>query len=145
MESIGRYSAAIYRLCQSIFNYKLKEFEMKSGQYDFFLAILKNDGMTQKEISDILYVEKSTTAKAVKNLIDSGYIYKKQIENDKRSYSLYLTIKGKKASSKVETVFSEMLGIFSKNISEKVMEDSISVLKRVINNLDEEKRKNIKE
>lgn len=145
MESIGRYSAAIYRLCQSIFNYKLKEFDMKSGQYDFFLAISKNEGMTQKEICDRLYVEKSTTAKAIKNLIDAGYVCKKQVENDKRSYTLYLTKKGKKASAKVEAVFLEMLEIFSKNIPVKVMEESILVLKKVINNLNEEKIKYIKE
>ncbi|APM41233.1 MarR family transcriptional regulator [Clostridium kluyveri] len=32
----------------------------------------------------MLYVEKSTTAKAVKHFMNKGYIYKKQIENDKR-------------------------------------------------------------
>lgn len=54
MGSIGRYSAAVYGLSQSIFNNKLKELEISSGQYDFFLVAAKNEGINQKEISDLL-------------------------------------------------------------------------------------------
>ncbi len=139
MESIGRYSAAIYRLSQSIFNNKLKELDISSGQYDFFLVISKNEGINQKELGERLYVEKSTTAKAVRNLESKGYIYKNQVEEDKRCYSLYLTDKGREAASAVESVFTEMLEVISKDISESVIEETISVLKKVINNLHEEK------
>nr|WP_312578634.1 MarR family winged helix-turn-helix transcriptional regulator [Sedimentibacter sp.] len=141
MESIGRYSAAIYRLSQSIFNNKLNELEISSGQYDFFLVIAKNEGINQKELSASLYVEKSTTAKAVRQLENKGYVYKKQVLKDKRYSSLYLTEKGRKAAVEVESVFNEMLGVFSKDISENVIEETILVLKKVINNLYEEKNK----
>lgn len=141
MESIGRYSAAIYRLSQSIFNNKLKDLEMSSGQYDFFLVIAQNEGISQKELGDRLYVEKSTTAKAIQHLKDKGYIRKNRIEKDKRYSSLYLTEKGRVASAAVESVFSEMLGIFSKDIPESAIEETILVLKKVINNLHDEKSK----
>ncbi|KPU46291.1 transcriptional regulator SlyA [Oxobacter pfennigii] len=145
MESIGRYSAAIYRLTQSIFNNKLKELAISSGQYDFFLIIAKNEGINQKELSDILYVEKSTVAKAVKHLETKGYIQRKQVEKDKRYYSLHLTEKGRGAFAEVESVFSEILGIFSKNIPESVIDETIEVLKKVIDNLYEEKSKYARE
>ncbi len=141
MESIGRYSAAIYRLSQSIFNNKLKKLEISSGQYDFFLVIAQNEGISQKELGDRLYVEKSTTAKAVQYLKAKGYICKNRVEKDKRYSSLYLTEKGKEVSAEVESVFSEILGIFSKDIPESVIKETIQVLKKVINNLHEEKSK----
>lgn len=141
MESIGRYSSAIYRLSQSIFNHKLKELEISSGQYDFFLIIAKYEGINQKELGDRLYVEKSTTAKAVKHLEAKGYIYKNQVEKDKRYFSLYLTKKGREAKTTVEAVFSEILDIFSKDIPESVIEETVLVLKKVISNLSEEKSK----
>lgn len=141
MESIGRYCAAIYRLTQSIFTHKLKELEMGSGQYDFFLNIARNEGINQKDLGDRLYVEKSTTAKAVKYLMAKGYIYNSPVENDKRYSSLYLTQKGKEASAAVESVFSEILDVFSNNIPESEIEQTILVLKKVINNLYEEKSK----
>lgn len=141
MESIGRYSAAIYRLSQSIFNNKLKELEISSGQYDFFLVIAQNEGINQKELGDRLYVEKSTTAKAVQYLKTKGYICKKQDKRDKRNSSLYLTEKGRQVSGTVESVFSEILDIFSKDIPESVIDETIQVLKKVIDNLHEEKNK----
>ena len=145
MESIGRYSAAIYRLSQSLFNNKLKHLEISSGQYDIFLVIAKNEGISQTEICDALYVEKSTTAKAVKYLLSKGFIYNKQIENDKRYSSLYLTEKGREASATVKAVFSEMLGIFSKDIDAGIIDQTIAVLKKVISNLQEEKSRYITE
>lgn len=145
MESIGKYSAAIYRLSQSIFNYKLKELGISSGQHDFFLVISRNEGITQKELCEMLYVEKSTTAKAVRNLMDKGYVYREQFANDKRYFSLYLTETGKKVSAKVESVFAEILEVFAKDIPEPVIDETIAVLKNVIRNLHEEKSKYISE
>ncbi len=139
MESIGRYSAAIYRLSQSIFNNKLRSLEISSGQYDILLVIAKNEGISQTEICDRLYVEKSTTAKAVKYLLAKGFVYNRQIASDKRYSSLYLTGKGREASAEVEAVFSEMLGIYSKNVPTGLIEQTIAVLKTVISNLQEEK------
>lgn len=107
--------------------------------------IARNEGISQKELGDRLYVEKSTTAKAVKHLLNKGYIHKKQIENDKRYFALYLTEKGIQASVAVQAVFSEILDIFSSNIPEETIEQTIVVLKQVIGNLQEEKRKDISE
>lgn len=145
MESIGRYSAAIHRLSQSLFNYKLMELGISSGQYDFFIVIARNEGISQKGICDHLYVDKSTTAKAVRNLLDKGYIYNKQLERDKRYSSLYLTEKGRKAAVTVEAVFAEMMEIFARDIAESTVEQTIEVLKQVIGNLQEEKRQYISE
>jgi DNA-binding MarR family transcriptional regulator len=139
LESIGRYSAAVYRLSQSIFSNKLKHLEIGSGQYDIFLVISRNEGLSQKEIGDKLYIEKSTTAKAVKYLLAKGYIYNKQIENDKRYSSLYLTEKGREASAAVDAVFREILGVFSEGIPDPMLEQTITVLKKVISNLQAEK------
>jgi DNA-binding MarR family transcriptional regulator len=139
LESIGRYSAAIYRLAQSIFNVKLRDLEIGSGQYDFFLLISRNEGISQKELCDSLYVEKSTTAKAVKHLVSKGYVDSRQIENDKRYSSLYLTDKGRAASAAVETVFADILDVFYRGIPDTDAVQTIGVMKRVIRNLQEEK------
>jgi DNA-binding MarR family transcriptional regulator len=141
VESVGRYCAAVYRLSQSIFNNKLKDLEISGGQYDFFLVIARNEGISQKEICEKLNVEKSTTAKAVKNLLSKGYVCKKQIENDRRYSSLYLTEKGRESAKEVEAVFSEILDIFSKDIADGEIGQTIAVLKKVMSNLQEEKNK----
>jgi DNA-binding MarR family transcriptional regulator len=84
-------------------------------------------------------VEKSTTAKAVKHLISKGYVDSRQIENDKRYSSLYLTEKGRAAAAAVETVFSDILDVFYRGIPDAEAEQTIGVMKKVIGNLQTEK------
>lgn len=141
METIGRYNAAVYRVSQSMMNYKLRDLDIRSGQYDFFYVISKNEGISQKELSNHLYIGKSTTAKAVKNLMDSGYITREQDSGDKRYYQLYLTEKGKQVAPKIEATFLEMIDIFTRDLSGNEGEQTLNGLKKILNRLYEEKGK----
>ena len=119
MKSISKYNAAIYRNGQSIINYKLKDLDIKSGQHDFFYVISKNEGISQKELSEYLYVGKSTTAKAVKKLVKNHYVEVKKDEHDKRVHRLYLTKKGKETAPIIESVFTEITETFTKDLNEE--------------------------
>lgn len=141
MENISKLNAAIYRNAQSIINSKLIDLNIKSGQHDFLYVISKNEGISQKELSAFLYVGKSTTAKAVKNLVENDYVKKIQDEKDNRIYRLYLTENGKKIIPKINSVFLELVTIFSKNLSKSEEEQTLIVLKRILDTLSEEKNK----
>jgi len=141
MENISKLNAAIYRNAQSIINSKLMDLNIRSGQHDFLYVISKNEGISQKELSEFLYVGKSTTAKAVKNLMENDYVKRIQDENDKRIYRLYLTEKGKKVIPKIDATFLELVAIFSKNLSKKEEEETVIVLKRILHTISEEKNK----
>ncbi|MBN7773490.1 MarR family winged helix-turn-helix transcriptional regulator [Clostridium aminobutyricum] len=140
-ESIGKYIAAIHRNVQSIMNYKLEQIDINNGQYDFFFVISNHEGLSQKELSERLHIGKSTTAKAVKNLVNSGYITREQDEYDRRYYRLYLTEKGKQIVPIVRSTFLELIEIYSKDLSPKEYEETINVLKRILNNVSNEKNK----
>ncbi|HEX9025510.1 MAG TPA: MarR family transcriptional regulator [Clostridium sp.] len=141
MENISKLNAAIYRNAQSIINSKLIDLNIRSGQHDFLYVISKNEGISQKELSEFLYVGKSTTAKAVKNLIENNYVKRVQDENDKRIYRLSLTEEGKKVMPKIDATFLELVAIFSKDLSKKEEEQTVTVLKRILHTISEEKNK----
>lgn len=141
MENISKLNAAIYRNAQSIINSKLIDLNIRSGQHDFLYVISKNEGISQKELSEFLYVGKSTTAKAVKNLIENDYVKRVQDESDKRIYRLYLTEEGKKVIPKIESTFLELVAIFSKNLSKEEEEQTVIILKRILHTISEEKNK----
>ena len=141
MKSISKYNAAIYRNGQSIINYKLKDLDIKSGQHDFFYIISKNEGISQKELSEYLYVGKSTTAKAVKNLVKNHYVEVKKDEHDKRVHRLYLTKKGKETAPIIESVFTEITETFTKDLNEEETEQTYTVLKKLLHTIYEEKTK----
>ncbi|WP_315166819.1 MarR family winged helix-turn-helix transcriptional regulator [Metaclostridioides mangenotii] len=142
MESIGKLNAAIYRNMDSIVNYKLKDLPIRSGQQDFFYVVSINEGITQKELSEHLYIGKSTTAKAIKNLVDSGYIRKEKDEKDKRSDRLYLTEKGREISPRIQQGFIEVVNVAMRDLSAEEIGTSIKLLNKILNNVHNEKIKN---
>ncbi|MGC4019815.1 MAG: MarR family winged helix-turn-helix transcriptional regulator [Muricomes sp.] len=138
-DNIGKLNAAIYRNLQSILNYKLQEIPLRGGQHDFLYVISKNEGITQKELSQNLYVDKSTTAKAVKNLVWLGYVRKETSSEDKRFEKLYLTEKGQDMKKQVQETFSEIVDIATKNLSPKESEQAVHLLKTILDGVTEEK------
>jgi DNA-binding MarR family transcriptional regulator len=141
MDNIGKLNAAIYRNLQSILNFKLRDISIRSGQHDFFYVISLNEGITQKELSEWLYVGKSTTAKVVKSLIAQGYIYKEKDSSDKRFERLYLTEKGRQIAARIQETFLESVRITTKQLSQQEVEQAIELLKKILKNVSDEKNK----
>ena len=139
-ESIGKLTAAIHRNLQIILNHKLKDISIRSGQHDFFYVISRYEGITQKVLSEWLYISKSTTAKAVKHLIDNGYVRKEKDSEDNRFDRLYLTDKGKEISAQMQQTFMEVVEITTKNLSPQEIKQTKELLKKILNNVLEENR-----
>jgi len=73
-EPFGKYIAAVYRHQQILINHHLKSYGIGSGQYVFLVKIHENPGISQKELSKLVKIDKATTAKALKKLEQKGYI-----------------------------------------------------------------------
>lgn len=95
-KEILREIGKIYRALNSFSDFLMKSINLEKGQYQFLVRIQENEGINQQDLSSILLVDKTTTAKAVNKLVAKGYIIKKVKEKDKRNFKLYLTEKGKK-------------------------------------------------
>ena len=141
VDNIGQLNAAIYRNLLSVLNLKLHDTPISGGQYDFLYLIAHNDGITQKEISQLLLVNKSTTAKAVKSLTTLGYVRKEQIPEDKRSDRLYLTEKGQLLKTRILSSVSDLMNITTSNLTTKEVEQAIYLLNAILNALIEEKKR----
>lgn len=141
MATIGKYNAAIYRNIQCILKDRLTDLEIGSGQYDFLYVISKVEGITSKELSERLYVGKSTTAKAVKHLVTHGYIRKEKDRNDRRCDRLFLTDKGIEIAPRIQATFRELVDLTSKGLTDEEVHMTIDMLKRVLDNLHHEKIK----
>jgi DNA-binding MarR family transcriptional regulator len=132
--SIGKTISIIYRLHQRILNRKLNDFQLGSGQYLFFLGIIKNEGITQKGLSEILSIDKATTAKAVKKLLALDYVQRKKDSRDSRLYHLYLTETGQKIVKMIYPVLDEITQISSRTLSAEEEELLFSLLEKVKTN-----------
>jgi DNA-binding MarR family transcriptional regulator len=90
----------------------LKSDGVGSGEFDLIHAVRHHPGLSQKEICEILNMDKGAAAHRVASLENKGYLIRKSNPADKRSQLLFATeeaehLKNSKAS--VETAFYEWL------------------------------------
>ena len=73
----------------------LAEYGLSLVQSLCILTIHQKSDISQKELSDLLYLTKSGTAKAINKLQEDGFIVKEKSERDHRKFVLNLTDKGR--------------------------------------------------
>lgn len=66
----------IGRITANIFRKHIKEFGLSNSQMSLLFVLSKRENLTQKDICDILYMEKSTLTRNLKRLVDQGYVSK---------------------------------------------------------------------
>lgn len=100
LREIGSLGRTIHAIC----DIKYKALNVHKGNFLFLTRICENEGLSLKELSIMLKMDKTTTTKAVKKLIDSGYASKERDKEDQRIWRLYPT---EKAEHIYDTVITE--------------------------------------
>jgi DNA-binding MarR family transcriptional regulator len=134
-ESHGYYISSIYRHIQIYLNNQFSNIGFGSGQYLFFIHIARNEGINQKDLSDILAIDKATTAKAIGKLTKLEYIAQKQNIKDKRFNNLYLTDKGKAILPEIKTVLKGTRNILQRGMSTEECNQSLELLDIMLKNI----------
>lgn len=88
---IIREMSTITRCIAFIRQIEFKKYDLTRGQHAFLTRIIENPGISQEELSYMLRMDKTTTAKAIKKLEKKEYINKVQSTIDRRSWNIYPT------------------------------------------------------
>lgn len=94
MIEILREIGMIARALDSISNIEFKEIDLTRGQYLYLVRICENPGIIQEKLAELIKVDRTTTARAIKKLEMNGFIEKKEDEHNKKIKKLYPTDKG---------------------------------------------------
>ena len=100
-------------------NQILQPFGFNQQQFSIFFEIAKKEKVKQKDIINRLLLEKAHISKVVKKLQKMELIIVTEADEDKRSYWLELTHKGKEILSKCMIIFEEWNESWLGNIDEK--------------------------
>ena len=136
IESIGRCISILYRSGKMYINNKFQKYNIGSGQYLFLIFLTHREGVTQEEMSGRLFIDKGTTAKAIKKLEGEGYIKRSVDDKDKRAYKVYLTEEGRKVSAEISLVLSDWNDILTCDFTEEEKEIALNLLQRMLQNKD---------
>lgn len=130
----GRWISLLNRYIQTYISKHLKAYNLGYGQHAFLLALYDNNGINQDTLSDILNIDKGTTAKAVKKLEDEGYVYREVDPDDKRAYRLYCTQKALDLKSVLFDVLWSCNDMLTANFTEEEKQLALKLLHKMSEN-----------
>jgi DNA-binding MarR family transcriptional regulator len=75
--------------------------DIRPGSFTLLTLVRENPGITQTAISQASGRDKSTLTPALRSLEQAGYIERRRIDRDRRSYELHLTPAGTEAIARL--------------------------------------------
>ncbi|MDN4071735.1 MarR family winged helix-turn-helix transcriptional regulator [Fictibacillus terranigra] len=136
MKEILREIGMIARALDSISNIEFKEYDLTKGQYLYLVRICENPGIIQEKLAEMIKVDRTTAARAIKKLEINGFIEKKEDKHNKKIKKLFPTEKGKNVFPfiKRENDYSNIVAL--EGFSEREAETLFNLLQRVRKNIE---------
>ena len=97
----------------------------------FMIHLYKNDGISQESLSELVNIDKGTTAKAIKKLEELNFIVRSKDSKDKRINRIYLTSKALDIKNDFFSVLTKWENILTNELSP----DEISIGLNILNKL----------
>ena len=136
MKEILREIGMIARALDSISNIEFKEYNLTKGQYLYIVRICENPGIIQEKLAEIIKVDRTTAARAIKNLETNGFIEKKGDEHNKKIKKIFPTDKGKNVYPFIKRENDHSNSVALAGFSESEVENISHLLQRVRKNVE---------
>ncbi|MFD1204622.1 MULTISPECIES: MarR family transcriptional regulator [Sporosarcina] len=136
MKEILREIGMIARALDSISNIEFKDYDLTKGQYLYLVRICENPGIIQEKVAEMIKVDRTTAARAIKKLEMKGFIEKKDDEHNKKIKKLFPTEKGKNVFPIIKRENDHSNNVALSGFSEEEMETIFHLLQRVRKNVE---------
>jgi len=136
MEEILREIGMIARALDSISNIEFKEYDLTKGQYLYLVRICENPGIIQEKLAEMIKVDRTTAARAIKKLETNGFIEKKEDDQNKKIKKLFPTEKGKTIFPIIKRENNHSNRVALAGFSESEAETIFQLLQRVRKNVE---------
>jgi DNA-binding MarR family transcriptional regulator len=144
-KSIGKWISVLHRQGQIYLNRELKPQGLNSSEYIYLVNLTaENDGVNQRQLSDMLIIDSALTTRAMKSLENKGFIAREKNRSDRRSYSIRLTEKGAGIRPIILEILKNWTGIISKGMNKKEKDFIIQQLMAMSNNALKATKENFK-
>lgn len=136
-KSIGRMITLLSRKCQSYLSRELNKYNLTSAEQPFFMVLQRCEGITQDDLTAMVCVDKSATARAVKSLEEKGFLIRVQDQNNRRQNRIYPTEKAKQMGEDVRKELLHFNDLLIQGILPQTTEDVYFALQKMERNLED--------
>ncbi len=106
------------------------------SQWRVILALSINEGMNQKDIADMIFLETPTLVSAIDKMEKNGLVERRSDPKDRRNNKIFLTKKSKALIEPLVNFILEWRKLVTKNVSAKDLEITKEVLQKIAKNAD---------
>lgn len=138
--SIGYLARIVFRSFSRLLERRTLEYDVSAGQWRFLRQLWREDGITQRELSERVGMREPTTVVALKGLEKAGLITRKKTAEDRRKTFIYLTPHAKKLELVLAPMNAEIHEVATRGMTDAEVETLQALMRRVIDNLAEETR-----
>ena len=122
----------LHRKQTKYINDKLKEMNLSSGLYPLLIKAYKNNGISQEELANELYVNESTITRNLNKLENKGLVKKTP---QKRKKIISVTDEGKKTAKKIMDIDEKWDSIIRKSLTDEEFQDFRKLLLKICEDL----------
>lgn len=139
--SIGYLARIVFRSFSRLLERGTLKHDVSAGQWRFLRQLWREDGITQRELSERVGMREPTTVVALKGLEKAGLITRKKTSEDRRKTFIYLTPHAKKLELILAPMNAEVHEIATRGMTDEEVATLQGLMRRVISNLADETAK----
>jgi len=132
--SVGRIIGCIHRQAAHYFEHEMAQFGLGSGNHFILMMLYRHDGISQNSIAQHMRVDKALTTRAVRKLMELGYIRREKDESDSRAYRIFLTERGLALKPKIRSILKKWSELLTEGFSTDEKKVAFSFLERMAEN-----------
>lgn len=136
MKHILREIGMIARCLESIANIEFKDLNLNKGQFLYLVRICENPGIIQEKVAEMIKVDRTTAARAIKKLEQQGFIVKVRDEENKKIKKLYATEKGMQLNPFFERELEHSSNVILKDFTDEDKEKFYQYLVKMRKNIE---------
>ena len=130
-EYLGKSISRIHKMSMMYLTKQFSKFNIGSGQCFLLVKIYNNPGITQEELASAMFLDKGTTARAIKILEDNEYIKRVKRDDAKRAYSIVATEKAESIKDEVYLIIDSCEQALKKCFSVEEEKQFIALLNKL--------------
>lgn len=136
--SLGYLSRIVFRSFSRLLERGTLTHDVSAGQWRFLRQLWREDGITQRELSERVGMREPTTVVALKGLEKAGFITRKKTEDDRRKTFIFLTPHAKRLELILAPMNAEVHEVATRGMTDEEVETLQALMRRVIANLADE-------
>jgi MarR family transcriptional regulator for hemolysin len=135
--SVGFIMGVTHRKISNFFQQRLKKYGITSEQWSVLYQIDRAEGLIQKEIAERSGKDKPTITRILDQLEGKGLVSKQIGENDRRSFQVSITDKGRSLIEETISIEQQAINDIKQCVTEEEYDVLIELLLRMNNYMNE--------